>query len=112
MANNFRNYLKPGVGTANVTVYTAPPATQSTVIGLSIANRTVANTITVAASILDAANSNTQVFIVNNATVPIGGTIVVIGGDQKVVLEAGDQIVITSSVNNAADVIMSVLEIS
>jgi hypothetical protein len=112
MANNFKNFSKPAVGTANVTIYTAPPATQSTVIGLSIANRTTANTITISASMLDAANANVQTFIVNNATVPIGGTIVVIGGDQKMVLEAGDQIVVTSSANGSADVILSALEIS
>ena len=112
MANNFKNSLKPGIGVANTTVYQAPLATQSTVIGLSIANRTTSNTITVSAYVLDSSNSYASTYIVNNATVPIGGTIVVIGGDQKLVLKASDSIQVTSSVVGSADAILSVLEIS
>jgi hypothetical protein len=112
MANNFRNALKPSIGTANTTVYQAPTATQSTVIGMSIANRTTANTITVSAYVLDSSNSYAATYIVNNATVPLGGTLVVIGGDQKMVLKANDSIQVTSSVSGSADAILSVLEIS
>ena len=87
MANIFTNRFKPSIGTANTTVYQAPIATSSTVIGLSIANRTTSNTITISAYVLDSSNSYTATYIVNNATVPIGGTIVVVGGDQKLVLK-------------------------
>jgi hypothetical protein len=112
MANIFTNRFKPSVGTANTTVYQAPIATSSTVIGLSIANRTTSNTITISAYVLDSSNSYTATYIVNNATVPIGGTIVVVGGDQKLVLKANDSVQVTSSVTNSADCILSVLEIS
>ena len=112
MANIFTNRFKPSVGTANTTVYQAPIATSSTVIGLSIANRTTSNTITISAYVLDSSNSYTATYIVNNATVPIGGTIVVVGGDQKLVLKANDSVQVTSSVTNSADAILSVLEIS
>ena len=112
MANIFTNRFKPSIGTANTTVYQAPIATSSTVIGLSIANRTTSNTITISAYVLDSSNSYTATYIVNNATVPIGGTIVVVGGDQKLVLKANDSIQVTSSVTNSADCILSVLEIS
>jgi hypothetical protein len=112
MANIFTNRFKPSIGTANTTVYQAPIATSSTVIGLSIANRTTSNTITISAYVLDSSNSYTATYIVNNATVPIGGTIVVVGGDQKLVLKANDSVQVTSSVTNSADAILSVLEIS
>jgi hypothetical protein len=112
MANIFTNRFKPSIGTANTTVYQAPIATSSTVIGLSIANRTTSNTITISAYVLDSSNSYTATYIVNNATVPIGGTIVVVGGDQKLVLKANDSVQVTSSVTNSADCILSVLEIS
>jgi hypothetical protein len=112
MANIFTNRFKPSIGTANTTVYQAPIATSSTVIGLSIANRTTSNTITISAYVLDSSNAYTQTYIVNNATVPIGGTIVVVGGDQKLVLKANDSVQVTSSVTNSADCILSVLEIS
>jgi hypothetical protein len=35
-----------------------------------------------------------------------------VGGEQKVVLEANDSITVTSSVNSSADVVVSVLEIT
>ena len=112
MANVFTNRFKPNVGTANTTIYQAPAATQSTVIGLSIANRTTANTITVSAYVLDSSNSFTATYIVRDATVPIGGTLVAVGGDQKLVLKANDSVQVASSVNASADCILSVLEIS
>jgi hypothetical protein len=112
MPNVFTNSLKPGIGTANTTVYQGPNATQSTVIGLSISNRTTGNTIQVSAYILDSANNYSQTYIVNNATVPIGGTLVAVGGDQKLVIKANDSIQVTSSVNGSADAIASILQIS
>ncbi len=112
MPNLFTNRFKPSIGTANTTVYQAPAATQSTVIGLSIANRTTANTITVSAYVLDSSNSFSATYIVRDATVPIGGTLVAVGGDQKLVLKANDSVQVASSVNASADAILSVLEIS
>ena len=112
MANNFKNSLKPSIGTSNTTVYQAPASTQSTVIGLSIANRTTNATIQVSAYLLDSSNAFTPVYIVNSATVPLGGTLVVVGGDQKLVLKSGDSVQVVSSVAGSADAILSVLEIS
>ena len=40
MANTFKSYLTAGV-TTQTTVHTAPSATQTTVIGLSLANTTI-----------------------------------------------------------------------
>lgn len=112
MSNVFTNSLIPSIGTANTTVYQGPNATQSTVIGLSIANRTTSNTIQVSAYILDSSNSYTPVYIVNGATVPIGGTLVVVGGDQKLVVKAGDSVQVVSSATGSADAILSVLQVS
>jgi hypothetical protein len=50
--------------------------------------------------------------LVRFATIPVGGSLVPIGGDHKVVLEATDQIKIETSASASADVILSVLEIS
>jgi len=54
----------------------------------------------------------TTVFLVKNASVPAGGSLVPIGGDQKVVVEASDVIQVQSSAATSLDVIVSVLEIS
>lgn len=112
MANTFRNALKPSIGTSNTTVYQTPINTQSTVIGLSVANRTSNAVIQISAYVLDSENSYIPVYIVKDATIPLGGTIVVVGGDQKLVLKANDSVQVVSSVSSSADAILSVLEIS
>ena len=50
--------------------------------------------------------------MIKRATIAPGGALVPIGGDQKVVLEAGDYMRVQTSANSSADVIVSVLEIS
>lgn len=108
MANAFKNYFSKNVGTSASTVFTGPSATQSTVIGLTIANTTSSN-ITVDAYMT---SGGTDYYIVKGATVPVGGALVAVGGDQKVVVEATDAIKVVSSTASSADVILSVLEIS
>ena len=77
-------------------------------IGLTCANTTSA-AITVDVQHNDGSNDT---YVVKGATVPAGGSLVVVGGDQKVVLEAGDSVKVTSSAATSCDVIMSILEIT
>lgn len=105
MSNTFKNFLGAGVTTAT-TIYTAPAATQSTVIGMNIAN-----TASAAANVsVELQSGATTVYVVKNAPIPIGGALVPIGGDQKLVLQAGDLIKVTS--DQTVDVIVSALEIA
>lgn len=106
MANTFKNYASASVGTSPVTVVTASAAT--TVIGMTVANVS-ASPITVDVYVTISA---TNYYIVKAATVPVGGALVPIGGDQKLVLENGDALKVVSSAATSADVIASVLEIS
>jgi hypothetical protein len=50
--------------------------------------------------------------MLQGATISNGGALVPVGGDQKVVMEAGDYMQVQTSVANSADVIVSVLEIA
>jgi len=101
MANAFKNYTSTSV-TTETTVLTGPASTETTVIGLSIAN-TGASVATVDVKL------NTA-YVVKDAPVPVGGSLVVVGGDQKLVVEAADTIKVTSDVT--VDAIVSTLEIS
>ena len=51
-------------------------------------------------------------FLVKDATIAPGGALVPIGGDQKLVLEAGDYLKVNTSIDLSADVITSILEIT
>lgn len=110
MANNFKNYFAGSVGTSPVDVYTVPSSTSTTVIGLSISNL-ITTPISANVMVFNSAASNT-LFMVKNATIAPGGALVPVGGDQKLVLEAGDKLQIQTGTATSADVILSVLEVS
>jgi hypothetical protein len=110
MANVFKNSVTGSIGTVNTKVYETPTSTVTTVIGLSVSNVTSDN-ISVSVTITDASTTQTR-HLVKNGLIVDGSTIVVVGGEQKVVLESEDFISVVSSVAESADVIVSVLEIS
>jgi hypothetical protein len=53
-----------------------------------------------------------ETFLVKGAPISVGGALVAVGGDQKLVLEAGNLIRVASSAAASVDVITSVLEAS
>lgn len=108
MANTFKNSVAKSVGTTPVTVYTCPAATQTTMIGISVAN-TSASPITTDVYITSSA---VDYYLVKTATVAVGGALVVAGGDQKVVLEVGDALKVVMSAASSADCFASYLEIT
>jgi len=110
MANAFKNKTQRQIGTSLTAIesYTVAGSTETTVIGLTIAN-TSASQILVDATLNDGSN---DFYIVKEAPVPVGSSLVVIGGDQKVVLMPGDSVKVKSSAGTSADAIMSILEIT
>ena len=107
---SFKRFTSRDVGTVpvNVGAYTVPANTVSTLIGMTVAN--VSNN-AIDASVFHRDTSNNDTYLVFNAPLPIGSSVVAVGGSQKVVLESGDQIFVETSANNSADVIMSLLEV-
>ena len=110
MANTFKRKASQGIGTSATAIgsYTVGAGTQTTVIGLTCANVTT-TAVTVDVILND---GSTDTYIVKGATVPSGGSLVVVGGDQKVVLEPNDSVTVTASTASSVDAIMSILEIS
>jgi len=115
MPNTFKSYIDGNIGTTATTVLTGATGAQTTVIGMTVANITTNPvTVTVTLSKISPApfGGTGTVSLVKNATVPAGGALVPIGGDQKLVVEATDFIQVQSSAATSLDVIVSVLEIS
>jgi hypothetical protein len=108
MANTFKNSFSKDVGTSDATIYTTPSSTQTTVIGLSIANTTTTSVL----GDVYVTSDSVDYYIVKGATIPPGGALVPVGGDQKLVLEAADALKIVSNTADSLDVVCSVLEIS
>lgn len=105
MANTFKNFFSKNVS-SNTVVYTAGAATQTTVIGMTIAN---VLTSPVSANIV-INSGGTDYYMVKDATIAAGGALVPVGGEQKLVLEATDSLAVSATGN--CDIILSVLEIT
>lgn len=115
MASNFYVKTSRSIGTSLTSVgsYTVAAATQSTVIGLAVANSLTGAlsgaSIYVEATVNDGANDT---YIIRNALVPSGSSLVLVGGDQKIVLQTGYSVKVKSDTTSSVDVIMSVLELT
>jgi len=112
MANTFKNSISASIGTSETTVYVATgssPVT-STVIGVSVANRVETN-ILMDVKMYDRSASK-NVVLVSGSLIPPGSNIVLVGGEQKIVLEDGDYLTLKSNVASSADIVISVLEIT
>jgi hypothetical protein len=57
-------------------------------------------------------NDGDNIYLIKAAPVPVGSSLVVVGGEQKVVLNASDVLKVTSNTASSADVALSILEIS
>jgi hypothetical protein len=108
MASVFTSYVAKNIGTSASTLVTVASATQTTVIGLSVAN-TSGSDITVDVYIT---RSAVNYYIIKGALVPVGSTFIMSGGDQKIILIASDAIKVVSSAATSADAILSVLELT
>ena len=114
MANSFLSETDTAVGTAAATIFTCPSSTETTIIGLSVSN--IVTSQILIDVILDAggrtSGAEDSVYLVKDAPIPVGSSIVVVGGDQKVVMEPGDALKVVSDTASSADVVMSHLDIT
>lgn len=108
MANTFTSYANKNVGTSASTIVTVGSSTQTTIIGMAVANTT---TSPITADVYFT-RSAVDYYLIKGATVPVGSSLVVVGGDQKVVLTTGDVLKAVTSAASSADVVTSVLNIT
>lgn len=120
MANDFKRFTKPDVGTSTGAsadaVYSVPAgagstALESIVIGITLANKHTAG---ITASVfLDHLDGSNDVYIVKNATIPAGSSLEVMSGNKLVVQHngsAGDVMRVESSRASSLDATITVLE--
>jgi hypothetical protein len=110
MANTFYRKTQANIGATATQVggYTVSSSATTICVGLSISNTTGA---AVNAS-LHINNGNNNYYIVKNAPIAAGGTLIPVGGDQKVVLQFNDNVYVKSDTATSLDVYMSIMEIT
>lgn len=105
MATILTSTLTKSVGTSAVSVYTVPSSTTATVLGLNLAN------ITTVSSLVDiyVVRGTDNFYILKGGEVPVGGALVAMGGEQKHVLIAGDDLRVQSNQVASIDVMTSLM---
>ena len=107
--NIFKSRSFDGSSTAAnnaMTVYTVPSVTTTIVIGLNLAN--ISNSLILIDVQIDKSVGDT-VYIAKSVPIPTGGSLELMTGN-KFVLETGDVISVTSSVDDSLDSMLSIME--
>jgi hypothetical protein len=110
MANTFTRKTSQNVGATatQIGAYTVPASTTTIVIGLTCTN-TTGSAITANVFL---ANASANTYIVANAPISSGASLIPVGGDQKIVMITGDKIYVQSSAASSIDAILSIMEIT
>ena len=110
MANTFTRKTSQNVGASPsiIGAYTVPSSTTTIVIGLTCTN-TTGSAITANVFL---ANATANTYIVANAPISAGASLIPIGGDQKIVMITGDKMYVQSSAATSIDAILSIMEIT
>ena len=106
LALNIFKSVATTITTADTVIYTAPTSYTAIVLMAQIANVT-GSTATVTVSTLSAATS-TETELFKNFGVPGNDAVSAISG--KLVLETGDQILVSAGTNSALKITLSILE--
>ncbi len=108
MANQFVKEIRQSIGTTPETVYETDANTKATIIGINIANTAV---YPVYASIKIMDETSTEIFLVKETPINTRASLAAIGGDQKLVLEPNNRLIVYSNAPSSLDVVVSALEI-
>lgn len=108
MATVFKTATAADIGTSLTTVFTCPSNTVVTVIGLYLANQS-GGAVECSLQFYDS-SSAAHISLLSSVEIPAQSTLAPVGGDAKVVLEAGDALKVQSNVASSIDVVLSYLE--
>ena len=109
MANTFKNKVYNGANTSasdTMNVYTVPSATTTVVIGLTLAN-TASGQITASIKL----SAGQTVFLAKDIPIHSGSAFEYMGGN-KIVMEAGNSLIVQASAANSLDTVASIMEIT
>ena len=105
MAQNFRRYIARNTGTSPATLFTAD--SYDTVIGVRCANVHATDTVNVDVYVNDGTN---DYYLIKSAPIPVGGSLELIDGGAKFVVDTGDILKVVSSVASSVDTWVSVVD--
>jgi hypothetical protein len=104
MAQNFRRYTSNNVGTGATTVFTAN--SYDAIVGIMLSN-VHTSAINVSCYINDGAN---DIYLIKDAPIPVGGSLQVLAGGAKFVVESADVLKVISDTASSLDVWVSAVD--
>ena len=107
MAQNFRNYLERNIGTTPVDLLSGAvgASTYDCLVSVRLAN-VLTTTITVEVYITDTSNF----YLIKNAPIVSGGSLELMDGGSKVVLQDGQQLFAKSDTASSLDTVVSAVD--
>ena len=116
MANTFKVATRASVDhSSSDTIYTVPSSTTTVILGMTICNRHSAATDIDVILVSDTAggnpNTNANVYLLKDTSIPAGSTLEVFAG-QKIVLQTTDSITAQAAANDYIDISLSFMEIT
>ena len=110
MANTFKLKTKANVGVSTVGIYTAPAATTTVVIGITLAN-TSGSGVNVGVGVTRAGTTE-DVKLLKNAPIPSGSSLEFMAGNKVVLETTGDTLTVDSDTNSSIDAALTIMEIT
>ena len=102
MAQDFERHIDRNTGTSPVTVHTSD--SDDALIGIRLANVHASSSINVDVYIT---NGGSDYYIIKTAPIPVGGSLDLIDGGAKIVIQSGDALKIVSDTASSLDSIVS-----
>jgi len=110
MATAFKNKILNAIGTSPVKIYEGPTiSTETTVIGLSLANITTG---LIEASVYVQDDTSAQAFYIKNVQIAAGSALRVVTSGEKLIIPYEYDLFVVSNTPASIDVVMSYVEIS
>lgn len=107
MAQDFERVLKKDLPTALNTSTVFASTTDDTLIGIRIANTHASASVNVSAVIT---NTSVDYYLVKDAPIPVGGSLDLIDGGAKIIMQNGDTLDIICDTASSADAIVSYID--
>ena len=108
MATTFRTKIVKDVGKQKLEVFTTPPGTNATIIGMNLAN---ISTFAVQASIIVKDDTSIEAYYIKNVMIPPQSSFKAMIGGEKIVLPTGHSLLVQSSATDSVDAVVSYVDI-
>jgi hypothetical protein len=109
MATLFRNKVIKNVGTEPIEITAIDPANRATVIGLSLTNLTSSF---VYVSVLIEDDTSVSGFYLKDTLLPANTSLRAVNQGEKLILAGNNKMLVSSSIDDSVDVILSYVEIT